>query len=63
MEEIVKHTVRMPPLLKRRILLHRAVTGINSNRFTLDAIERALDEAGIPKDASRIKRRNTAKSA
>lgn len=56
-EDVVKHTIRMPPKMKRRLLMHRSMTGIISNKFALDAIERALDEAGVPQDPSRIKRR------
>lgn len=62
MPEIEKVQLRLPSRLKRRVDLHRAMTQVSNNDFGIQAIERALDEAGVPQpeEVEKISRPRTA---
>lgn len=63
MPETERLQIRMPEHTKRRVDLQKSFTRLSNNEFGLRAIEKALDDLGIPADVEKLRRRKPAKQS
>lgn len=63
MSETERLQIRMPPQTKRRVDLQKSFTRLSNNEFGLRAIEKALDDLGVPQDVETLRLRKPAQSA